>query len=367
MITGRLSVVYTSPTPKDINVDTSSKIYITFDADVSKRTLAGNIIILDGKGKQIDCYISSANRDVTITPRNPLPDNSSITVIIKGCNDPNNALAPKGVLSPTGDCMLGDYSFSFSTISKIKETESVVNMAPDNVALTRQPIFKGDITHNTINVPQFIDIEISSSNTFETNTMITSFRCSVEDFIIGVKADRNIPYGSYYWKARTVCKVNGDWCGPCGFAIDDHSTAKVVAEDHIAIDPAFPIDWNLLEAKVEDTFPNDKRTNVKNNLKTISIVIDQIIPEEELQYASLKIVGTSLNSDEEEEIDPTVSIVYDHENSKTIIIAELPEIIDEEDIEEEIKEDNSKDEEIEKLKKELEEYKNKLNGVIIHG
>lgn len=332
---GRISVVNTYPSSNDTNVSTDTEIKVTFDKDISKRTLAGNVNVLSGDGEKIDCIISSANATITITPRNTLPPNNSITVIIKGNNDPENAIADKGICSPLGDYMLGNYIYSFSTKTAIKETERVVNMSPDNVAFKGQPIFKGDTTNDTINVARYIDIEVSTSNTFEVAANVWSGRCSLEEFNKGVSCDKSLPNGSYYWRARTVCDVNGEWCGCCSFAIDDHAKAVVVTDDHINIDVAFPKAWDMLDAKIESVYPEDNKSNVANNLKTITVVIDQIVPEEELQYASLSIVGETLDesdpSIEPHYVDANVSIVYDHDNNKTILVISLPVCEEEEE------------------------------------
>lgn len=328
----RLSVINTFPTSSDLNVKTDVVVAITFDKDISKSSLSGNVFINGSSGEKVECAISYSNRVISITPREPLMPQSSYRVVIKGNNDPNNPGAYKGVTSPIGEFMLGDYTFSFSTESSIKETEYVIDMTPNNIVIMEQPIFKGNVTNDTTNVVQYIDIEIYTSNTFEPVFTVWNGRCSVEDFIEGVSADVYLSDATYYWRARAVSEVNGLWSELCQFGIEVHSDSSVVAGDYVDVDVAFPDSWDMMDANIVDIYPTDGRSHVPTNLKTISIVLDQIVPEEELRYATISLNGEAVDGDTyaaiHGEVDPEIAVVYDHDNNLTILIVTLPVLND---------------------------------------
>ena len=324
----RLSVISTLPSSHELNIKTDTVITVTFDKDLSKSSLQGNVLLIDGRGNRVDYTVSYSSRVITITPRTALKTQMDYRVVIKGNNDPNNPGADKGVTSPIGEWMLGDYTFSFSTESPIKETEHVINTTPNNIVIDVQPLFKGDVTNGTINVVQYIEIEISTSNTFEPTFNVWTGRCSLEDFRIGVQCDKYLNDGSYYWRAKAISEVSGEWCDTCQFGIEVHSDSSVVAGDYVDVDVAFPEAWDMMDANIIDIFPNDNRSHVPTNLKTITVVLDQIVPEEELRYATLSITGEPVDGDmyslSHGEIDTDISIVYDHENNLTILVITLP-------------------------------------------
>lgn len=324
----RLSIINTSPTSSSVNVKKDTVVTITFDKDISKSSVSGNVYITDGSGEKVDCLVSYSNRVITVSPRSPLSPSGTYRVVVRGNNDPDNEGSYKGITSPIGEYMLGDYTFGFSTESPIKETEYVIDMSPNNIVMEHQPQLKGDVTNDTIDVPKRIDIEISSSNTFETSLIVWSGTCSVEDFRNGFSCDRYLEDGSYYWRARAISQVNGLWSEACQFAIERHAGSKVVADDYVDTDIAFPESWDMMDAKIIGIYPDDNRSSVPTNLKTISIVLDQIIPDEELRFANLSITGEAVDgdaySDSHGDVDANIDIVYDHDNNYTILIITLP-------------------------------------------
>ena len=327
----RLSITNTSPTANSINVKTDSKVLIYFDKNVSKSSIANNVILIDRNGDKVDCLIEMNDKIMVISSRDMLKPSSTYRVIIKGNNNPNQLGYPTGLTSPIGEYILGDYTFSFSTITPISETEYVVDTTPNNIAISHQPIFKGDVTNNTINVPKQINIVISHSNTFEPALIVWEGTCNLADFRTGISCNRNLPNGTYYWKARAVSEVHGEWSEVSQFAIENHSAATVVPDDYIDIDIAFDETWDMLDAKIINIFPDNDRSSVNNNLKTISITIDKIVPEQELAYANIIVTGNRIDGDIYElshgEIEiEHIDVVYDHDNGVTILILTLPVI-----------------------------------------
>lgn len=324
----RLSVINTSPSSNSINVKNDTAITIYFDRDVSKNSLQGNVYVLNSRGDKLDCVVSYANRVITATPRVPLAPSDTYRVVVRGNNNPDTESVYKGVTSPIGEYMLGDYTFSFSTESANKETEFVIDMSPNNIIIENQPQLKGSVTSDTVNTPRYVDVEVSISNTFEKSLLVWSGKCSIEDFKAGISCDSFLEDGTYYWRARAVGDASGNWSETCQFAIERYASAKVVSEDHSETDIAFPESWEMMDAKIIGVYPTDSRSSVPTNLKTISIVFDQIIPTEELRFANFGITGEAVDGDSYSEshgeIDANINIAYDHENNYTILIITLP-------------------------------------------
>lgn len=328
------SVVRTSPAHHDLNVDNNSTIKIWFDKDIAKSSLAGNININNRAGEQVDCKYRYANRIVEIELVEPLKHNETYRVVINGDNDPDNPSSHKGVTSPVGTSMLGDYEFTFTTFAPAMEAEIIYNLTPNNIVLDCPPTLKGDFTTKTINAVSGINIEIGTSNTFEAATIIWSGECSPDDFQRGFSPKKELFDGSYYWRARTISNnlglIYGEWSEGSQFAIELHNDATVVADDYVDVDIAFPDSWGELEPNIIEVFPDKSASNVNTNTKTLSIVLDQIVPEETLRSSYITLTGEAVDGDIESEshgeLDIDLNIVYNHEIGTTTIIITLPEI-----------------------------------------
>lgn len=328
------SVIHTVPRNNSTEFPVADSIIVTFDKDIAKTSISGNIRVIDRKGSNIECRYQYTNRVITITPRADLEFNSTYTVILSGDNDPNNPQSNKGLLSPIGESMLGDYTFSFSTHMPELKAESIVGLTPNDILLKEPPKLKGETTNDTMNPTRTVEIQISSSNTFEAGLILWNGTIGLSEFENGVKPDIEMFDGRYYWRARSwsdvVSEIHGDWSEVAQFAIEQYADATVVATDSAEIDVAFPNSWNMLEPSIIDVYPADKRSSVKSNLKTISITIDQIITEKMLSDCYVTLTGEPVDDDiystAHGDVDMDFSVVYDHENETTTIICTLPEL-----------------------------------------
>lgn len=309
-------------------------IEVVFDKDIDKTTISGNVLLIDGAGNAIECRYQYTNKVLTIVPRENLSQGKSYTVIVHGDNNPNDATAPKGITSVTGTSMLGDYRFSFTTITAKLQAERLFGLTPNGIVLNEIPTLKGESTTETINPTKVVHIEISNSNTFEDGLLVWSGECSIEDFEKGFKPNLNLFDGTYYWRARpcsdTVALNYGMWSEPAQFAIETHTEATVVTSDHIDVDVAFPEHWDMLGPSIIEVYPQNKRSHVKTNLKTMSIVFDQIVSEQVLEDCYLTLIGEpvddDINNETHGQVDIKTSVIYDHDAQTTTIVILLPEL-----------------------------------------
>lgn len=333
------AVINTVPGSNEVDFPVDGQIVVSFDKDISKVTIAGNVLLLDRHGERVECRYQYANKRITIVPRASLLFNTTYTVVLHGDNNPNSAEGNKGLTSPVGEPMLGDYSFCFTTYANSMKAESIIGLTPNGIALTEMPTLKGDTTSETINPTRTVEIQISSSNTFEAGVIIWSGEVSIERFREGFKPSESLFDGSYYWRARSwsnvVEEVYGEWSEIAQFAIETHADATAVATDSVDVDVAFPSGWNMLEPSITNVYPIDGRSGVKTNLKTISIEIDQIISEEALADCYISLTGVPIDDDNfsesHDEVDVSnTTVVYDYDAETTTIIITLPELEGEE-------------------------------------
>lgn len=328
------SIVSTVPGANNNGFPIDKPIVIAFDKDVAKSSISSNIQVIDRLGQSVECRFQYANKEIKITPREILKPNTSYTVIVHGDMNPNDTSAKKGIMSPTGAYMLGDYKFAFTTVSDILISESLFGLTPNQVVVTEVPSLKGETTCNTINPTKVVHIELSTSNTFEAGLIVWSGECDIKEFESGIKPNTDLFDGTYYWRARTCSDVikliYGDWSEIAQFAIEAHSDAKIVTSDHVDVDVAFPADWNMIEPTISEMYPQDGRSNVKTNLKTISIVFDQIVPEQVLESGYITLTGEpvddDINNEGHGEVVFITSVIYDHEAQTTTIVISLPEL-----------------------------------------
>lgn len=328
------SVIKTIPGNHDNNISIDKPIVIVFDKDISKTTISGNIQLIDRGGVAVECRYQYANKEVTVVPVEKLSFNKTYIVVVRGDNNPNESGGNKGILSPTGMPMLGDYSFSFTTIQSVMQGEYIVDLTPNNIVLDAMPILKGKTTTGTINPTQTVHIEISHSNTFDTGTLAWDGTCDIEAFQEGFKPNVSLFDGRYYWRARscsnTIHQSFGEWSEAAQFAIETHKEATVVADDYVNVDVAFPLDWDMLEPSIVEVYPQPNRSHVKTNLKTLTIVYDKIVPEEMLKNCYVALTGSpvddDINSEAHGNVQLTTSIIYDHENHTTTVVLSLPRL-----------------------------------------
>lgn len=328
------SIIKTIPNNHENKVSVDNPIIVTFDKDISKVTISGNVQIIDRDGAIVECRYQYANREITVSPREPLAFNKTYTVIVRGDNNPGDLEGNKGILSPTGQAMLGDYSFSFTTIQSVMKGESIFGLTPTDIVLDCMPTLKGQTTTGTINPTFTVHIEISSSNTFDAGTLVWDGECDIETFTDGFKPMLSLFDGTYYWRARsrsnTVHANYGEWSNTAQFAIQTHKEATVVADDYVSVDVAFPSDWDMLEPSIIDVYPQANRSHVKTNLKTMTITYDKIVPEDMLQKCYVTLTGSpvddDINSETHGNVQLTTSVIYDHENQTTTVVLSLPEI-----------------------------------------
>ena len=328
------SIISTLPKANSNGFPVDGHIVVTFDKDISKASIAGNVVLLDRSGTALECRYQYINREITIIPREGLRPGSTYTVIIHGDMNPNNATGNKGIISPTGSAMLGNYQFAFTTIASTMRGEEIVGLSPNGMVFDKIPELKGQTTHDTINPTQSVQIQISSSNTFESGLIIWDGDCDIKDFEQGFRPNVTIFDGTYYWRARScsdaVNENYGEWSQPAQFAIETHVDATVVADDHVNIDVAFPEDWDMLPPAITEVYPQDNRSHVKTNLKTMSVVLDQIVPETVLEDCYITLTGKSVDEDIENEshgeIEFTPNVIYDYEAQTTTIVISLPEL-----------------------------------------
>lgn len=323
------SIIETYPTNHAISIAVDTAIKITFDSDVSKSSIAGNVFLYDHNGKQIDCRITYSERVLTLTPKSNLDGNGSFKVIVKGDNDPENASAPKGITNPLSYPMLGDYEFTFATFSHELALENIINGTPNSVMIDEQPNLKFDVTKTTGNLVEKVRIQISQSNIFDVIEWEGEVGYSDDVKKNGVSPNVMLPDGTYYWRGQVIGSTSdGNWSDTFQFNINTVLPSTVVEDDTISLDPAFPESWDMLEPNIIVVYPKDGFTNISTKLKTITIVFDQIIPEEQIKNNMVTLVGESVDGDDTNtshgEVKVSLDVAYDHTLNTTTLIITLP-------------------------------------------
>ena len=328
------SIINTIPKANENGFPVDGEIVIVFDKDVAKSSISRSIQLIDRNGNSLECRFQYVNREVRVIPREELKSNTSYTVMVHGDMNPNDPTSKKGIISPTGQAMLGDYTFTFTTIQSVMRSEQIVNLTPNEIVLDDIPTLRGETTTDSINPTKAVHIEISTSNTFEAGLSIWTGECDIADFEKGFKPNINLFDGTYYWRARAcsdaINLLYGEWSEIAQFAIETHSDATVVTNDPVNVDVAFPSDWNMLEPTIVEVYPQDGRSHVKTNLKTMSIVFDQIVPEQVLEDSYITLTGEpvddDINNEAHGDVSFTTSIIYDYEAQTTTIVISLPEL-----------------------------------------
>ena len=324
------NVIETNPSNYSTDVAIDIQITVRMDADVSKTSITGNVHLYDKNGKEVDIRLSYSNRTITISPRDVLQGSSTYRLLLQGDNDPESTTNKKGLCTPLNDYMLGDYSINFSTYSNDNRIEEIINGTPNNIMIVSQPVIKFDVTSNTTNPVVSTQVQISYTNTFEkilVDSEIALYTVQTEGF----KPNVELADGLYYWRARVKDKTeNGNWSETYTFNINTIEQLPVVDEDSVPIDSSFPSEWNMTEPSIISVFPKDNATQVPLNLKTIAVVIDQIISEDLIKEDMITLTGAPVDDDDTATvhgiIEGTLNVAYDYEEGTTTLLFSLPDL-----------------------------------------
>lgn len=324
------NIIETYPSNYSTGVPVDVKITAKFDMDVAKSSIAGNIHLYDRHGKEVDARFSYDNRTVTIIPREVLQGSATYRVVFLGDNNPENTIKKVGICTPLNHYMLGDYSITFSTYSNDERIEEIINGSPNNIMITSQPIIKFDTTGKIDNPVVSVQVQISHSKSFDKSVCdsIIGFQTIEEE---GYKPSVALADGLYYWRARVKDQSkDGNWSDTFTFNINTIEQLPVVDEDTVIMDLSFPDEWNMTEPSIVNIFPLDNAALVPLNLKTVAIVVDQILPSELIYEDMLTITGTSVDGDdtvaEHGVVAGMFNVAYDYAESTTTLLFSLSDI-----------------------------------------
>lgn len=290
------SIINTIPENHAVSVPVDIEIRIEFDMDISKSSIGGNVHLYDRLGNVVDSKIIYKNKVISIIPSQHLHGSHTYKVVVQGNNDPTSA-STRGISNPLGYSMLGDYEFTISTYSQNLALENIINGSPNDIVINEQPTLKFNITEVTDNPVETIQVQISTTNTFNQ----ISWEGTVDYKTIkdeGIKPNKAFEDGLYYWRARVIGETEGNWSDTFKFNVCITDAASIVIDDVVDVDIAFPEQWNMLEPQIIEVYPNDNFSNVSTNLKVITVVIDQIIPAESIKPEMFSFVGNSVDGDD---------------------------------------------------------------------
>jgi hypothetical protein len=335
------SVIHTDPKRFATNVHVAAKITIGFDSDIEKTSIAGNIHLYNSAGKPIEVRCSYREKVVTVTPREKLSSEETYRVVVQGDNNPAGSIR-RGIHSIIGTYMQGDYEFVFTTKNQLDSLENIVDGYPHDIVINVQPEFRYHIAELTGAETAVVEIQLSKTKVFD-NVLWTGTG-TPEDGKKGIKCGIVLTDAVYYWRARVVRAENqGTWSDSFQFHLNTIPRVPVVEDDTIPLDPVFPSDWDISAPVVLTTYPDDNQAAVPLNQQVIAVVIDGLIPVEQIDFDSIYLTcepnisftnageGAKLNyrtKFDHDDIMGDIDVVYNtHDNTTTLILklSALPE------------------------------------------
>lgn len=311
-----LKVESIRPSANKKEVETNTKIYVKFNADVMSSTIVGNIALYEdtdglfngeidtNKLTRINGNISYESKTIIFTPKNELSENKQYIVIVR----------KNGIKDIIGRSLLVDNVFTFFTkANKALETPTILN--PKNADTIREDlIIEFTNTHNVYNVQISTNIEF---DTYVVDDIVNSSNNSTVTY----SPDKTLEDGLYYIRVKAMGGLFSDTVQ----CVIGRNIGLVSKEDYNDLLVEFDGSrvMNMLEA-----FPvSDKLSGV--NLANIYLKFEGEITIDDINFNKSYLLGELFDEtdiDDIEEagyIDPKIITVYDKEEDVTYIVGSL--------------------------------------------
>lgn len=311
-----LKVESIRPSANKKEVETNTKIYVKFNAEVISNTIVGNIALYedtDGlfngeldttKLTRINGNISYESKTLIFTPKNELSENKQYIVVVR----------KNGIKDIIGRSLLVDNVFTFFT-KATKALEIPTILSPKNADTIKENLLiEFTNTHSVYN------IQISTNVEFDTY-VVDDIVNSSNNSTVSYSPSKELEDGLYYIRVKAMGGLFSDTI-QCVLA---RNVGLVSSEDYndllVEFDGSRVIDMT-------EMFPiSDKLSGV--NISNIYLKFNGEITIDDINFNKSYLLGELFDEtdsdtiDEEGYSDPKIITVYDKEEDATYVMGSL--------------------------------------------
>jgi hypothetical protein len=290
-------IINIAPYRFQTGVATNAPINVQFSRDMQSASFNDSTIALQISGTvaRIPVAYSYYNRILTITPTVNLQPNTTYTVTIVGDTNPSVATvnAITGIQDVTGNGMLGQFSWSFTTSAVTVPIAPNLTSPADENAINQQPVF----SWTPVSGADHYEIQVSNSNTFETIfwPLVTD---SYSQTMTTVTPARPFTYNlEYWWRVRAIAldsnnnEIPGDWSIVASFYYGDPTYGTVTPDDA----PLGVLPPTQAIPTVVSAWPSPAMSNLQTYPEQITAVVSGQINLSNLQPNAFTICGKAVD------------------------------------------------------------------------
>jgi hypothetical protein len=288
------TILSTSPGNYDREVSVQTAIRAEFGIDLDSRFISSSVFMTDSKGALVDIRIAYRSKVITVTPKEPLSMGTTYTVTFVGDSDLADG-SKEGIRSIIGDCMAGNTTLTFSTEQAEALAPPALRTPAHGSIIRQQPVFVWEEVEGASGY----HFELSETNTFSSLVYPDEPRLLTETTI----ELQPLEDGLYYIRLQSVKDdgSKGEWSDIFQFHLTTVDEGSVSVEDAPPVDD-FPM-YDELDVELEliEAFPKDVAFQVDLNVKSLYFRVIGSIDISKLDNGSMKLTGTHISDDFEEE------------------------------------------------------------------